>query len=122
MLRLLISNTSPIWATAAKTHRKELEMLQNKTARRKVGMRCFLRSRDIQKDIQLTSVKHYHRRLIECGHSLHGFLERETEKPIKSEETIQTDRHVWNSVWTEIRECGERKFCAEGIQKGKSPP
>ncbi|GBL56091.1 hypothetical protein AVEN_180891-1 [Araneus ventricosus] len=56
------------------------------------------------------------------GHSLHGSLERETEKPIKSEETSQTDRHVWNSVWTEIRECGERKFCAEGIDKGKSPP
>ncbi|GBO42284.1 hypothetical protein AVEN_98360-1 [Araneus ventricosus] len=56
------------------------------------------------------------------GHSLHGFLERETEKPIKSEEMSQTDRHVWNSVWTEIRACGERKFCAEGIDKGKSPP
>ncbi|GBM15293.1 hypothetical protein AVEN_210925-1 [Araneus ventricosus] len=56
------------------------------------------------------------------GHSLHGFLERETEKPIKSEEMSQTDRHVWNSVWTEIRACGERKFCAEGIEKGKSPP
>ncbi|GBN05214.1 hypothetical protein AVEN_135322-1 [Araneus ventricosus] len=62
MLRPLNSYSSPIWGTAAKTLGKELEILQNKTARRIGNTPSFLRKKDIQKDIQQKSAKDYHKK------------------------------------------------------------
>ncbi|GBM54598.1 hypothetical protein AVEN_238598-1 [Araneus ventricosus] len=59
MLRPLNSYASSIWATAAETYRKE----QKKTAPRISNIARFIRNKDIQKDIQQTSVKDNHKNL-----------------------------------------------------------
>ncbi|GBM96993.1 hypothetical protein AVEN_123728-1 [Araneus ventricosus] len=59
MLRPLNIYASSIWATTAKTYRKE----QKKTARRISNTARFIRNKDIQKDIQQTSVKDNHKNL-----------------------------------------------------------
>ncbi|GBM12002.1 hypothetical protein AVEN_124755-1 [Araneus ventricosus] len=84
MLRPIIGYFSLIWDTPAKTHRKQLEFLQNKTARQICNTLWFITNKDIQKDLQQTSVKDYHKKFKK------NFLER-----------LETNE---NSVFREIAE------------------
>ncbi|GBN13709.1 putative RNA-directed DNA polymerase from transposon X-element, partial [Araneus ventricosus] len=63
LLRPIMSYASPVWGAAAKTHINKLETAQNKIARQITQAPWYVRNKQIQKELKLTSVLDYFRKL-----------------------------------------------------------
>ncbi|GBN24083.1 hypothetical protein AVEN_15283-1 [Araneus ventricosus] len=58
-----MSYASPVWGAAAKTHTQKLESIQNIIARQITDAHWFIRNRYILKDLGLTSIVTYTKKL-----------------------------------------------------------
>ncbi|GBO32953.1 hypothetical protein AVEN_202935-1 [Araneus ventricosus] len=63
MLRRLISYACPVWLAAANKCILSLESLQNVAFGRITRMSWFIRNENIRKDLDLSTIKEYHKRI-----------------------------------------------------------
>ncbi|GBN78163.1 hypothetical protein AVEN_8210-1 [Araneus ventricosus] len=63
ILRPIMSYASPLWGAAAKTHTQKLESTQNIIARQITDAHWYIRNRYILKDLRLTSIVTYIKKL-----------------------------------------------------------
>ncbi|GBO36766.1 hypothetical protein AVEN_164996-1 [Araneus ventricosus] len=63
LMRPIMSYASPVWGAAAKTHINKLETTQNKIARQITQVPWFVRNKQIQKELKLTSMLEFFRKL-----------------------------------------------------------
>ncbi|GBM61594.1 putative RNA-directed DNA polymerase from transposon X-element [Araneus ventricosus] len=63
LMRPIMSYASPVWGAAAKTPINKLEIAQNKIARQITQAPWYVRNKQIQKELKLTSVLDFFRKL-----------------------------------------------------------
>ncbi|GBN67053.1 hypothetical protein AVEN_121719-1 [Araneus ventricosus] len=63
LMRPIMSYASPVWGAAAKTHINKLETAQNKIARQITQVPWYVRNKQIQKELKLTPLLDYFRKL-----------------------------------------------------------